>query len=282
VALENPVSSPEPSATREGDARTDASDVVHDQTLDPHAAIAQELPRAGNDDGQVRPVDPDNDVKSHTKETPRMDSVLDNTQPVLPPTPIPADDPFDLEKSRMGQDFGGPAAVKKLITDVAVGKPNREWFVRVRPEPEHRHQDALVRLKEGDVSRGFYWVAPALLMALKGLPALATLIRGYQLFTGVNRAGRPLLWPIPLPDEKGEVNSWHASELEAARAAMAGWVRIEADMKLSGNVIYTAEVPLSEPDWPDLTLQELVRLGFKQRIIDSLDHPVIRQLRGLE
>jgi hypothetical protein len=39
---------------------------------------------------------------------------------------------------------------------------------------------------------------------------------------------------------------------------------------------------LSEPEFPELTLNELLRIAFKDRIVDKLDHPVIRKLRGME
>lgn len=45
--------------------------------------------------------------------------------------------------------------------------------------------------------------------------------------------------------------------------------------------VYEAEGQLSEPVWPGKPLPELLKLGFKDRIIDSPDHPVIKRLRGL-
>jgi hypothetical protein len=53
--------------------------------------------------------------------------------PILPPTPIPADDPFDITQARVRQSFGDRAAVKKLIIDVAVDKPDKEHFIQVHP-----------------------------------------------------------------------------------------------------------------------------------------------------
>ena len=41
-----------------------------------------------------------------------------------------------------------------------------------------------------------------------------------------------------------------------------------------------AEDHLGEPEWPEQTFQELFRLGFKRRTVDSLEHPVFKQLRG--
>jgi hypothetical protein len=44
--------------------------------------------------------------------------------------------------------------------------------------------------------------------------------------------------------------------------------------------VAVAEDHLGEPEWPEQTFQELFRLGFKRRTVDSLEHPVFKQLRG--
>jgi hypothetical protein len=33
--------------------------------------------------------------------------------------------------------------------------------------------------------------------------------------------------------------------------------------------------------WPEVTFQELIRIGFRDRVIDAVTHPVVRRLRGL-
>jgi hypothetical protein len=37
---------------------------------------------------------------------------------------------------------------------------------------------------------------------------------------------------------------------------------------------------LAEPEWPELTFAEVLRLCFKDRFIMSADHPAVRALRG--
>ena len=37
----------------------------------------------------------------------------------------------------------------------------------------------------------------------------------------------------------------------------------------------------SEPDWPDLALSELIKLGFdEERVMRDMNHPVIQRLLG--
>ena len=36
----------------------------------------------------------------------------------------------------------------------------------------------------------------------------------------------------------------------------------------------------AEPVWLEATLQQLLEIAFKGRLIDTMDHPVLRRLRG--
>ena len=37
---------------------------------------------------------------------------------------------------------------------------------------------------------------------------------------------------------------------------------------------------IPDPDWPELSFAEIFRIAFKDRLINSLDHPVVKRLRG--
>ena len=68
--------------------------------------------------------------------------------------------------------------------------------------------------------------------------------------------------------------------MAAAELAKAKWIRMQADMALSGYRIYQAEGQLSEPEWPGAPFNELLDIAFKDRVIDSQDHPVFNKLLG--
>ena len=109
---------------------------------------------------------------------------------------------------------------------------------------------------------------------------LSTEIRPVVLFIAVTRQEVLFVWPIPLPDQDGRHNRWHSSALEAAQTAMECWIRLRPNMDLGAYEVVVATGDLPEPRWPDSTFQELLQIAFKNRFIDSLDHPVIRRLRG--
>ena len=61
---------------------------------------------------------------------------------------------------------------------------------------------------------------------------------------------------------------------------MTSWVRVKANMSLRAYEIFEAESTIPDPIWPDLSFEEIYRIAFKDRLIRSLDHPVVKRLRG--
>jgi hypothetical protein len=182
-----------------------------------------------------------------------------------------SDDPFDLSKLRVNPENLEGGSVKKLLTTVPVKKPGGQDFVRVRPEPSFRETLALLELKE---DRESYIVNLAAVPELQGECFIATL------FTGVTRTGVLFMWPVRVPAADGRVNNWHQSAAVAAQHALTRWVRIKANMSLGAYEIFEAESAIPEPIWPELTFEAIYRIAFKERLITSLDHPVVRRLRG--
>jgi hypothetical protein len=182
-----------------------------------------------------------------------------------------APDPFDLESLRLPLDAGAVLGVKKLLTRVPVQKPDKTWFVRVHPDPAYRLESALLRDDQNT-----YFIARDL------LPELVTeaAIRRCALFTGITRQGVVFLWPISLPGPDGRSNPWHETEFQAAALAEKTWLRVIPNTALGGNEVLQATAALSDPEWPELTFSELLRIASRGRIIDRLDHPILRRLRG--
>jgi hypothetical protein len=62
---------------------------------------------------------------------------------------------------------------------------------------------------------------------------------------------------------------------------MKRWVRVRANMSLGAYEMFEAASTIPDPTWPELSFQELVKIAFRDRLITSLNHPVIKRLRGL-
>jgi hypothetical protein len=181
--------------------------------------------------------------------------------------------PFDPAALRLSQDYAAGLGVKKELLTVPVRKPDKAWFVRVHPEAAYRLETAVLELKE---ERETYLVAQPLWAELAGEPTFSPRL----LATAVNRQGVLFLWPVRLPGLDGKLDAWSASALEAVELARTRWVRVSANLSLGAYDVHTATGNLPEPKWTEKPLAELLAVAFKGRLIDSLDHPVLRKLRG--
>jgi hypothetical protein len=187
------------------------------------------------------------------------------------PIKSPIDDRFSLKRLRTVTDFASAVGLRKLITQVPVRKPSREWFVRTKGGEENRLQTIVLQLKEeGEI----YLVDPDL------WDDLADELVPMMFVTAINRQGVVFLWPVRMPDSSGRQNSWHESTFIAMAAGQHNWIRTVANRSLGGYDISEAARGLPEPEWPEATLDDLVKIAFQHRYVDSLEHPVVKMLRG--
>lgn len=194
-------------------------------------------------------------------------------QPTPVSLPAPAPDPFDPARFRLSQDMLAAASVKKLLTTVPVRKPSKEWFVQCSNDPEYRIETFVVELKEDSE---IYLVDPSLWPMLVGESTFSPRL----LVATQNKQGTLFLWPIRLPGADGRHDEWSKSAMEAANQARTSWVRVQANMSLGAYEVYYASGNLGDPEWVLPPFGELLRIAFKDRFIDTADHPVLMRLRG--
>jgi hypothetical protein len=180
-------------------------------------------------------------------------------------------DPFDLKNLRLDQSFVESAGVKKLLTTIPVRRPNPQDFIRAHPSSDYRAAFAMIEFKE---EREVYLLPPHIALELPGEFVMA------MMHTIINRQGVLSIWPVRLPASDGRINEWHRSAAEAAELAIARWIRVKANMALGAYEIFEAASTIADPKWPGLTFQEIIRIAFRDRLVDRLDHAVIKRLRG--
>jgi hypothetical protein len=190
-------------------------------------------------------------------------------------TAVPAagPDPFDVDRLRLPQNFTAAAGVKKILTVVPVGRPPRESFFRVHLGESYSIHAAVLELK---AEREVFLVVPDLLPDLAGEATVAP----RQIVTAVTTQGNVSLWPLRLPGPDGRIDTWGQSALDGCEAAKTSWVRMTANMSAGMYDVFTAGGVLTDPAWPAVPFHELLRIAFRGKIIDSLDHPALRRLRG--
>ena len=183
----------------------------------------------------------------------------------------PPPDPFDPPALRRDANNAAGLGVKKMLTTVPVRRPGKQEWFRVRPGEEWRIQTAIF---EAEADRETYLVDRSLWADLAGTvhPAL--------ILTCISRAGDLFLWRCKLPGPDGRPNHWIDSALAIAREAETNWRRMAANMTAGYYDGFEPTAALPDPEWPDRTFSEILRTAFQGRMIDSLDHPLLRQLRG--
>ena len=172
---------------------------------------------------------------------------------------------------RLDQNFSEAIGVKKQITTIPIRKPNRQDFVRVHSDESYRIQTAILEIKE---DRENYLVAPQL---WQELPSETT---AKVLYMAINRQGVIFLWPVRLADESGRLDNWNRSAHKAAQIAMDEWVRVASSRALGAYEIFTPTGELPDPEWPEISFEETLKIAFGDYQITSLDHPVLKRLRG--
>jgi hypothetical protein len=170
---------------------------------------------------------------------------------------------------------------KTVLINVKVDKPANNVHFRAHPE-WYLDDCSIVHDRNAQT---FYYVHPI----MRSHPKLAPRLRYVTL--GVIYlwpSGALQIWPVPKLEGKRELPAWKSARkaYELSRGSPsepAKWVEIVWDDALSDYTVETAEHITAEPIWPvDKTFNDLLKLGFDGKIIDSDNHDYVRQLRGLD
>lgn len=183
------------------------------------------------------------------------------------------DDPFDLSNISVASVTAEDLGVQKPILVVPVDKPSRQDFFRVHPDPEYQVEARIIKL---EAEREAYLVTRAVWPVIPGETKLV------RLTPYLTRTGGLGLWPVPLPDDLlgKRDTAWGVTARKAAEIATEKWVRMQANMAHGRYDIVTSN-KIPDPVWPNISLNEILKIAFGDgHLIDSLDHPVVRQLEG--
>jgi hypothetical protein len=190
------------------------------------------------------------------------------------PTPAPSDDPFTPENLRLDQNYAESVGVKKLLTKIPVKKPSKQIFFRIRPGKDWRATFPIVSLRDEQEE---YVVARSM------QAELSTELVSKQLRLGVTKQSNLFFLPLPLPGPDGRDNAWWSSLREHADLAETFYLRVVPNQEIGAYDALVAQEAFVDPDWEltqGLTFWELIKIAFKNNLIDSLEHPVVKRLRG--
>jgi hypothetical protein len=186
-----------------------------------------------------------------------------------------APDPLNPDAYTLSQDFSETGSSQKLITTVPVRRPGKQTFFRVHPGEAFRRNIALLEYGD-DIDKETYLVDPAL------HTDLADNIRRVTIFTAITRQGSIVLVPVRLPNSHRK-DLAATSLREAMEIAMERWVKVIWNAELKAFETHVAAGKLPDPVWPaNLAFADLFDRAFSDKVINDMEHPVVRQLFGYE
>lgn len=178
---------------------------------------------------------------------------------------------FTLDDIRVTN--AGMPVVTKVQPQFVVGRPPNSRFVRVHSDPAYSID---INLVIPDKKDGYYLPLRQLWCDLNGEPCF----QPRRLVAAITVQGEPFVWPSRLPSVNGRTDTWMESDLELAERAKSRWIRVVSNMEISRYMGMEAQGDLPDPQWPNMTFEEMLNNAFRERMITSLDHPILKRLRG--
>jgi len=183
---------------------------------------------------------------------------------------------FDMSQYVANEPLGTGIKIKKKIVKIPVGRPNSQTFFRSHPSKEYHFMTHCLTDKE---ENKLYVLNQKI---LNELAELSDQVRMTTLYLCVNSKNDPFLFPVPLPDSEGRWNSWHESQSKCVKQAQKTWIRMQPNRSVQGYDVFAAEGNRTKPEFPNMPLEKILSIAFDDSIIDSMEHPLIKKLRGIE
>lgn len=185
----------------------------------------------------------------------------------------------------MAFDFGSlkvtettPIITKRVVTSIPVRKPRPGIeFFRIRPEEEWHFNTYLLDLGGKGEGEGKYLLIPELYPDVIETKKLKLV----TFYTGITFGSQDLfLSDIALPASDGEDNEYNRTRRIAYNLAKEKWVKLQTDEGSYSTVLAMSNLP--EPVWPEepINMIKALEIAFKDKLIESIDHPVLKKIRG--
>jgi hypothetical protein len=151
--------------------------------------------------------------------------------------------------------------------------PPKGPFYRVRHDDDPFCCN-LLQIKEKFTTKYFMIVGDELASQLCDDRYFSKSISQYRLALIVDCDGNYGWWAVPDLRE----DDWAESARDICARMESEWVRVEALEERYGALL--AEDDLGEPVWPQVDDFTLLEKAFKDRVIEDLDHPVLKRMKG--
>ena len=228
----------------------------------------------GNPGGAVNPAPGIGETRSETVKT-GLETAINLNPDELEIKP-PSDgyehcNEVKLEELALPQNFATLAATVMVQPTVPIRKPDKQVWFSPYPDKAGWISSWTLELK---ADREYFVVHKSIAKEI-GDDIVAKLLVLCQ-----TRQSSFFLWPIKMPDSDYCLDTWNKSAWEIIQGCGNQWIRLKSDRETN---VYRAVSPISvwsPPIWPD-DPENILKQAFRNRIISSLDHPVVKKLRGI-
>lgn len=178
----------------------------------------------------------------------------------------------DLDSLRADQDFASQGETRPVLAEMVPGKPARHEWIRTLLRPDSKSLWYILSPGKDD-----YLVVPRVAKQLGD-----DVSRVYLLPT-ITRQGRLFLWKIKRQkSDDRRPNLWLQTATDAASLANNQWIRVASNQAKGQYDIVDTKARIPDPEWPEASYAEMLRVCFRGRVIEDGNHEVLRQLRGDE
>ena len=192
---------------------------------------------------------------------------------------------LDLNKIKSNSNYNKGLAATRLFDTVTLGKPSPDDFFKIYPLGElgtlEEYPPVLIAKKKDPEGK----LQPYLIYGDEDFRAKAAeKIRKTQevrLCYWVNTNQEIGIWPVAVVQDLNAAIGWHITGHEIAVAALKRWTQIFSDKATSRYIHVDLDDQSLVPKHPvfekmPMSYELAIEKAFKNRIIDSEDHPVYR------
>ncbi len=160
---------------------------------------------------------------------------------------------------------------REVLYSLELGKPKTKAYFRVHPDDAYSMEVMILKYNEG-----LYLVSKSIQEKLA--PELIKM----KLFLYVTQDGILGIWPIKVPgsgNSKEWIDPYNRSALRVAKIGMGAWISIRSNHQTKQYDVFQAAWDI-EPEFPSNDFSQILMLAFENRILESMDDPVVKQVLG--
>jgi hypothetical protein len=176
--------------------------------------------------------------------------------------------------------------VKKSRLSIEEGKPEPDVWYRVNPDSDFIVPADILQVKQavkgkgGKASSGSrrkmnFYISPFIVDGILADDRYNTFVKPCTLYVPYCEGLGNLIWVV-----RDAEDDWAISEQDAVLTGMNEWTRIVAGANSFRTITCAGKTTV--PKFPTQSMGELLQAAFKNKFIDSLEHPVLVALRGGE